>query len=309
LTIAETVNGKTVALQLEAIFQRSGTPAAIIEDCDATLQKGARLWMENARVSVPVIADIGHVLAAALKAQFAQTSEYQRFTSLAAKAAKALRQTELAFLIPPKLRNKGRFLSIGKLARWGEKMLGVLAVKGRARKGSPLAKLRAALPGFLTLRAFVATFAATAVTVSQVMEILKHKGLHRSTYEQCCQLAEQLPANSIVKHRLRAWLNRHIDIQRQLTSLPLVVSSDIVESLFGNFKHILERSPQADMNRTALLIPALCGHPDAAILSNALVHARHGDLATWEQEHIPYTMRKKRQAFFADDQSQKAVNS
>ncbi|MEJ2331120.1 MAG: hypothetical protein P8Z33_15185 [Gammaproteobacteria bacterium] len=149
LTIAETVNGETVALQLEAIFQRSGTPAAITKDCDATLQKGVRLWMENARVSVPVIEDIGHVLAAALKAQFEQTSEYQRFTSLAAKAAKALRQTELAFLIPPKLRSKGRFLNIGKLARWGEKMLGVLAVKGRARKEAPRTAprhLRAVLP-------------------------------------------------------------------------------------------------------------------------------------------------------------------
>ena len=58
----------------------------------------------------------------------------------------------------------------------------------------------------------------------------------------------------------------------------------------GNFKHILERSPQADMNRTVLLIPALCGRPDAATLSNALVRARQNDLATWEQEHIPYTM-------------------
>jgi len=62
-----------------------------------------------------------------------------------------------------------------------KKTLGVLAVEGRASKGSPLAKLRAALPGFLKLRALVATFAATAVTVSQVMEMLKHKGLHRST--------------------------------------------------------------------------------------------------------------------------------
>ena len=82
-----------------------------------------------------------------------------------------------------------------------------------------------------------------------------------------------------------------------------------VSRAYPNFKHILERSPQADMNRTVLLIPALCGHPDAATLSNALVHARQRDLATWEHEHIPYTMRKKRQAFFAEDQSQKAGNS
>jgi hypothetical protein len=184
-------------------------------------------------------------------------------------------------------------------------MLGVLAVKGRARKGSPLAKLRAALPGFLALRAFVEIFASTAVTVSRVMETLKNKGLDRSTYEQCCQLAQQLPEHSKVKRRLDAWLNRHIDIQSQLSSLPLMVSSDIVESLFGNFKHILERSPQADMNPTVLLIPALCGNPDAATILNALTRARHGDLITWEQENIPYTMRKKRQAFFADEQAKK----
>jgi len=93
LAIAETVNGETVALQLEGIFQRSGTPAAIIKDCDATLHKGVRLWMKNARASVAVIEDISHVLAAALKAQFEHTSEYQRFTSLAANDHGASRAT------------------------------------------------------------------------------------------------------------------------------------------------------------------------------------------------------------------------
>jgi hypothetical protein len=309
LKIAETVNGESVALHLEEIFKRSGRPAAITKDCDYTLQKGVRLWMDKAQGTVPVIEDIGHVMAGALKAQFENTRDYKAFTTLAAKAAKSLRQTQLAFLVPPKLRSKGRFQSIGKLARWGEKMLCVLAVKGRAKKGSILAKLRAALPGFVALRPFVENFASTAVTVSQVMETLKNKGLDQSTYEQCCQLSEQLPGNSKVKQRLSEWLSRHIEIQSHITSLPLLVSSDIIESLFGNFKHILERSPQADMNRTTLLIPALCGNPDQRTISRALSHARHNDLMTWEQENIPYTMRKKRQAFFADSESQTAGNS
>ena len=141
------------------------------------------------------------------------------------------------------------------------------------------------------------------------METLKHNGLDRSTYEHCCQLLQQLPANSAVKQRLDKWLRRHIEIQRQLTSLPLLVSSDILESLFGNFKHILERSPQADMNRTTLLIPALCGNPGETTISSALGHALHRDLLAWEQKNIPYTMRKKREAFFADHRSQKAGNS
>jgi hypothetical protein len=309
LRIAETVNGATVAQQLTDIFSRAGPPAAITKDCDATLNKGVRLWMEQAQTSVPVIEDISHVMASALKAQFEQTAHYQRFTTLATKAAKALRQTDLAFLVPPKLRSKGRFLSIGKLARWGEKLLEVLAVKGRAKKGSPLARLRAALPGFLKLRPFITTFATTAVTVSELMDVLKNNGLDASTDAPCRQLAARLPADSHVKQRLLAWLDRHRAIQRQLTDRALIVSSDIIESLFGNFKCILERSPQADMNRTTLLLPVLCGNLNPARLANALGHTSHSDLLAWEKQHIPYTQRKKRAAFFANNQSQKAGNS
>ena len=309
LRIAETVNGATVAQQLTDIFSRAGPPAAITKDCDATLNKGVRLWMEQAQTSVPVIEDISHVMASALKAQFEQTAHYQRFTTLATKAAKALRQTDLAFLVPPKLRSKGRFLSIGKLARWGEKLLAVLAVKGRAKQGSTLARLRTALPGFLKLRPFITTFASTAVTVCELMEVLKNKGLNPTTDAQCRQIAARLPADSHVKQRFLAWLDRHRPIQHQLTDRALIVSSDIIESLFGNFKYILERSPQADMNRTALLLPMLCGNLNPARLANALEHTSHKDLIAWEKEHIPYTQRKKRAAFFANNQSQKAGTS
>ncbi|MDD5123612.1 hypothetical protein [Methylovulum sp.] len=76
-----------------------------------------------------------------------------------------------------------------------------------------------------------------------------------------------MPKNSKVKKHLQQWLGQHLLIQKQLTGLPLLVSSDIIESLFGNFKHIIERSPQADMNRTTLLIPALCGNLDKAAVT------------------------------------------
>ncbi len=136
----------------------------------------------------------------------------------------------------------GRFQSISKLGEWGAKMLNVLAKKGRAKKGSLLSKLRAALPGFSLLKPFVKRFANTTSVVSQVMEILKNKGLSRTRYEQCNQLSKELPRNSKVKKCLNNWLEQHLEIQQQITSKPLLVSSDIIESLFGNFKHIIERS-------------------------------------------------------------------
>ena len=92
-----------------------------------------------------------------------------------------------------------------------------------------------------------------------------------------------------------------------MTELPLLVSSDIIESLFGNFKHIIERSPQADMNRSVLLIPALCGGRNEAVIRQALSVASQTNLEKWDKENIPDTMRSKRQKFF-ENKSQKAEN-
>jgi hypothetical protein len=205
------------------------------------------------------------------------------------------------------LRTKGRFLSISKLGKWGEKIIEVMAVKGRAKKGSIQDRLRKVLPGLGLLKPFIIRFANNAKITAQIMEILKNKGLDQTSYQQCYQLSEQL-SNSKVKKRTQVWLQKHIKIQQQITPLPLLVSSDIIESLFGSFKHIIERSPQADMNRTVLLISALCGKLNDTIIISALNQVPHSELKIWEQENIPYTVRKKRQAFLANNEIQKPGN-
>jgi len=122
--------------------------------------------------------------------------------------------------------------------------------------------------------------------------------IDQESYEQCYQLAQTLPRSSKVRKRLRTWLQEHIETQRQITTSPLLVSSDIIESLFGSFKHIIARSPQADMNRTTLLIA----------VTQALTRASHNDLKEWEEKNIPYTMRKKCQEFFCTNTIQKMGN-
>ena len=157
-------------------------------------------------------------------------------------------------------------------------------------------------------RSPILRFAGTTRLVSQVMEIIKSQGLGQATCEQCHRLPEQPPKKSNVKKHLQNWLARHMAIWKQMTALPLLASSDIIESLFGNFKHIIERSPQACMNRTVLLIPAFCGNLDRTTIAMALNLASQHDLQMWERENIPYTVRKKRQAFFKANGSQKAGN-
>ena len=305
LSVREVVNGESTAKDLDIVFHHAGMPDAIIKDCDATLNKGVKLCSQMNNIDIPVIEDIGHVMATALKHQFEGKSRYKQFIAKTSQGANYLRQTDLAFLIPPKLRSKGRFQSIGKLAKWGSKMLDVFAVKGRAEKGSVLERLRKTFPGFNTLKPFIKNFACTAKITANVMEILKNQGLDKVSHDRCLQLAQELPVRSKVKKRLSKWLKEHLKIQQEITNLPLLVSSDILESLFGNFKHVMQRSPQADMNRTTLLIPALCGNREEETVIQAFKLTSQKDLMAWEQKEIPYTLQKKRQAFFAENEIQK----
>ena len=305
LTIAEKVDGESISKELETIFNKAGTPLAILKDCDRTLQKGVKQWADRQDTIIYIIDDLGHVMASALKAQFEKTEEYKRFTTLVSSGAKKLRQTDLAFLTPPKLRTKGRFQSIGKLAKWGEKMLNVLKEEKSDQPGDTLERLHAAFPDLSQCSQFIENFANAANVLSQAMEVLKNKGLDQSSFDRCQVLSEKLPPDSRVRHRLSLWLQQHLTIQKKTSPLPLPISSDIIESLFGNFKHILQRSPQADMNRTTLLLPALCGTLDEAAIMKALSHASHAELEDWVSENIPYTLRKKRHEFF---HSKKANN-
>ncbi len=138
------------------------------------------------------------------------------------------------------------------------------------------------------------------------MGLLKNKGLDKNTFEKCMELTGSLPSHSKVRQRLQIWLKHHYTIQNQLTSFPLLVSSDIIESLFGKFKHVMERSSQADMNRTALLIPALCGNVKNEQVTEIFNMTHHKDLKEWEKKNVSYTLRKKRQLFFKRQDIQKA---
>ena len=79
---------------------------------------------------------------------------------------------------------------------------------------------------------------------------------------------------------LTNWLNKHQGIQQQWAIDSLPVSSDVIESLFGSFKHIMSRNPQADMNRSVLLIPALCGSGplDETRITTLLANTPHKQL-------------------------------
>ena len=75
---------------------------------------------------------------------------------------------------------------------------------------------------------------------------------------------------------------------------PLLVSSDLIESLMGLLKHIIERSPIPEFTTMSLAVPLLCGNQDLESLTAALQSCSHKTLTRWRNENCSHSVRHVR---------------
>ena len=297
LKIATRWNGQLIKDALADIFGKAGMPCAIIKDGGTDIKSGVELYREAEDAQhVRVIEDVGHLAANALKAEFAKQSAFDKFLQIVRKGSARIRQTDLAWLLPPKVRTKGRFLGITEVAKWAGKLLNLMGGPGRSKNDSEVGMLRKAFRGLSQLRAFLERFCAACRVTEQFLKLMKTQGLNQATGTQAKAILKQLPRISLVRVRLSSWIDRHIHIQRGLAGgrLPLLVSSDVIESLFGKFKTIIQRNPQAELNRLVYIIPLLCGMHTSAEIDRALRGCSHGQMLDKIQKTIPPTLRQQR---------------
>ncbi len=303
ITTATSWNGESVSNFLKETFDRVGAPAVIIKDGGSDLNKGVEILNANrqaaGQTAIQAIEDVGHFAANALKAAYAALLVFQNFLALIFKAAAKLRQSEIAFLTPPKLRSKGRFQNITKLAKWATRILNLLDTPGRIYANSLSLKLRIFVPGLDQYRVFIKSFSSTCQLVSSFLALMKNKGLNQNTYALAKTILEQLPQESTVRERLLGWLERQLRVHTGLrlgaTALP--VSSDIIESIFGKFKLLVARNPKAEFNRIVLSLVTLCGKVSPEAISLGLHQVKQSDLDKWAEKNITASQNRLRRAF------------
>jgi len=300
LKVHDVTNGNVIASDLEEIFLKSGNPVAIIKDKGSDLKNGVNIWMQKTKQDkIEMIDDVGHVFANALKHQFSNSVIFNKFLNIINHCSKKLRQTKLAFLIPPKIRTKGRYQGILRLANWALEILDFL---GKTNKDKEFAKLRTVLAGLVFVKPIILIFAKSVITSSNILKILKNEGLNENTLKKSLIIAETMDDKSSVKKKIIAWLNKHYEICKKLKlkNSSLIVSSDIIESLFGKFKHIQDRSSTKDMNRSVLLIPVFCGVQNTEIFNEMLLNTGHIDIEIWDKKNIPYTQNRLRRKILTE---------
>jgi hypothetical protein len=259
VAVAASWNGDTIADFLKRLIAVMGRPAAYLKDGGSDLHRAAAV-LEEQGMGSPCIDDISHATASMLKRTYQHHPAFERFLSACGQASGKLKQTLLACLAPPTVRTKARFMNVHRLLTWASRVL-ELSPPGRAKSGSMLAKLRAALGDLPECKALIKRFQGDAGVLLACQEILKTKGLSSTTLAQCQPLIEAMPTVAL-RREFTAYLQYELQgaTALGLDQIGLPISSDSIESLFGVAKrHGVGETQDAD--RMALRLPAFCGRP------------------------------------------------
>lgn len=275
----------------------------MVSDCGSDIKKGIADALLVAPNQASWISDVTHFVGNALKRYYAKLSLFQQFQTLCSRIRQRLQQTPFAFLLPPKARAKGRFLSVSRQAQWGLQTLTYLEMKEREQAPEATA-LAQALRGLKSFKLFLMTFVRNTTCLNQVMKIVKTQGLSTESIQACQETLCELPVRSPIRKEVSCYLQHYLPVVESIES-PVLGSSDVIESLIGKAKQRLEANGRSELNKSILLIPCLCGELSQDLVAEALSTVRVQDVTTWVAENVGETMQSKRRREFPRSQPQK----
>lgn len=284
--------GETVRDALLEAAQKVGNVSAVISDEGSDMKKGVRLSIEDNPGQVGLI-DIVHKNNSLLKNELKKDIKWRLFSEAATKTIQKLKLSPLAHLVPPRQRAKGRLLSQIHLVEWGTRLLSYLKSDQWVQLDS---KHRDKIE-------WIKKFEKDLVVYQRLMEICKstiglvhERGYFQGVAEELKKTIKVQPSEDI---RIRRFVGRLAEfLHEQGHKIPpgkaYPGSSEVIESVFGKFKHMEGHHASSGLTSLVLSIPALLGPTSEAIVEQALSMVRIGDVEKWVKSNLSRTYLSER---------------
>ena len=227
--------GKLVDVEMEKVVIRTGVPRVIVSDEGSDLNNGVALFQQRHPQTVHVH-DAAHQAANVLKNRWEKDERWLAFVQRLPQVAAKLRQTKEAYLLPPALRTKARFMNVGPLLRFAERVLGLLD------KPSPSPKV---VEKYGWLGEYRGALAEWRCEYEIAQTVIKHVRLHGVNRESVATLeadwsklgeATALPGARDVMARMRSFVRKEGELANPCERLP--GSTEVLESAFGKLKRL-----------------------------------------------------------------------
>jgi hypothetical protein len=296
LAAVEDPDAQQVKTHLESLAGRAGVPRSIVSDRGADVLAGIRLFRAE-RPAVAEVCDFKHFAANRLKALLQGEPAWATFQTRLGQARAALQQTEWAFVVPPALRTKSRYLNLDVLLRWAAKARALLDLPEaeRAERGC-VARLEKAL-GWLrggmgeTLAEWGQWLALSEEAVRSVRQGGLHSGAARDLAARLRGLARTESGQGLMRTLVDFVREQKAQAKR---GERLVASTEVGESLLGRFKALAREHSRGGVTALALAMGALLGAASEQEMAWALLDCSTADVRAWVAENLEPNVQQQR---------------
>jgi hypothetical protein len=298
----EKSDGATVERQLLELSRQTGVvPRQLLSDGGADVQKGIRQFC----ASHPQTAgrkDMVHAAANLIKHELNDDANWTAFLQDASRAKTKMRQTQFAFLLPPELKAKARWMNLDALLNWSRKATDFVAsprpVPGVSLGGDTLEQQMGWLRGYREpLAAWSKMLEATATSLKYIREHGYHHDAQRELQVELAAFSadQQSPASRVAAGLLTFVGEQSSDLSG---SQRLLGSSEVLESLIGKAKQLEGQQSRSGFTKMILASAASVTKLTERTVQAALAAVKVRDVTQWVQKHIGISVQGQRMHAF-----------
>jgi hypothetical protein len=299
LTPMKTADKKAVAEELKRTGEKMGRPVAVLSDEGAELKSGMGLYCEELKPGSPKpphLHDIKHKAAAYLKKELDQSDRWAEFVKRLSNTKVAVILTDLAFLNPPRLRNKARFMNLECIVKWGSRVLQFLKEPTNF-PGNPidLGQLECKLGWLRGFEKELRAWAELLEVINAAETYVRRHGYHRQAYGKLRRVLQPLAkrnASRRLMKRLLDFVKEQGDKLKQGQHMP--GHTEVLESLLGKYKDTQARHSQGGMTASLLNIGAIVLPKNPDIVQQALSAIPVKTVNDWVRNKLGQTVASRR---------------
>lgn len=282
--------------QLEDVVAATGIlPAAILSDEGSDLSGGIERFCQ-AHPETTRYRDLPHLAARLLKKRLEKNERWKAFIKQATQTKFETNQTELAFLVPPRLRSKARYMNLQSMLRWAEKVLAVL--DDPSLVSPSLCSVDRWNTKFAWLREYrqdIEMWSSWLALTDATLGLVRRNGYCRSTAEDVKQALTEIsdtPEQELLKHELLEIVNA--ESAQTKAGMRMPGSTEILESSFGKLKEIEGDQSRSGFTSLILVWAALFGTTTAEVIRRALTEVPVKLVNAWVRTNLGPTIQSKR---------------
>lgn len=285
LKTVESCPGEVIRDALMEAKDKTGEAIAVLSDEGSEIKRGVRLY---AQTNPPLVHlnDILHKMDLVLKKELEGDETWKQFTKEVTNTMQELKLTSSAHLVPPKQRQKRRLRGEVKIIEWGRSIIRHLA-SGKAtdlekEKLSWIIKYESSLKSYQEM--------------SNIFDVIVSAVRVRGYYRGLSQIIEQ---RGPLGERSQSFLRKALQMLKEEESkvpegMRLLGSSEIIESMFGQFKQLEKNHCSGGLTSLVLSLPAMAGQWTSDLIKTTMEQVTIEKVKEWVTSNLGVTFCSRR---------------